>query len=86
MGTVACNSVDILFHARSSMRSIIGGAMSDYGTYRVKAKCLVEVYQDITCDGVYKAIDYALDAVDEWNVYSLDEAEVKRVLEVERLD
>jgi hypothetical protein len=28
----------------------------------------------------------ALDAVNEWNVYSLDEAEVKRVLEVERIN
>jgi hypothetical protein len=84
VGTVACNSVDIFFHARNTMRSTIGGAMSDYGTYRVKAKCMVEVYQDITCDDVYKAIDLALDAVNEWNIYSLDEAEVKRVLEVER--
>lgn len=85
MGTVACNSVDILHHVRSFMRNTFGGAMS-YGTYRVKAKCLVEVYQDITCDDVYKAIDLALDAVNEWNVYSLDETEVKRVLEVERID
>ena len=60
--------------------------MSEYGTWRVKAKCLVEVYQDFTCDGADKAVDLAIDAVNEWNVYSLDEAEVKRVIEVERLD
>ncbi len=60
--------------------------MSEYGTWRVKAKCLVVVYQDFTCDGADKAVDLAIDAVNEWNVYSLDEAEVKRVIEVERLD
>jgi hypothetical protein len=60
--------------------------MSEYGRWRVKAKCLVVVYQDFVCDGAEKAIDLAIDAVDEWNVYSLDEAEVQRVLEVERLD
>ena len=58
--------------------------MSDYGTYRVKAKCTVDVYQDITCDDVHKAIDLALDA-QEWQVYYVDEAEVKRVLEIERI-
>jgi hypothetical protein len=86
VGTVACNSVDILCHARSSMRNTFGGAMSDLHTYRVKAKCMVSVYQDITCDDVERAVYLALDAVNEWNVYSLDEAEVKRVLEVERID
>lgn len=86
MGTVACNSVDIFHHARSSMRNTFGGAMSDLHTYRVKAKCMVSVYQDITCDDVERAVYLALDAVNEWNVYSLDEAEVKRVLEVERID
>ena len=60
--------------------------MSDYGTYRVTAKCLVTVYQDITCDDVYQACDLAVDAVDEWQVWTLDEAEIKRVLEVERID
>ncbi len=86
MGTVAHDSVVIFCHARNCVRNTFGGAMSDYGTYRVKAKCLVEVYQDITCDDVYKAIDLALDANNEWRVYSLDETEVKRVLEVERID
>lgn len=86
MGTVACNSVDILCHDGSTMRNTFGGAMSDLHTYRVKAKCMVSVYQDITCDDVERAVYLALDAVNEWNVYSLDEAEVKRVLEVERID
>jgi hypothetical protein len=27
VGTVACNSVDIFYHARSSMRNTFGGAM-----------------------------------------------------------
>lgn len=60
--------------------------MSEYGTYRVKAKSLVVVYQDFTCDSADKAVDLALDAVDEWLVYSLDEAEIKRVIEIERID
>lgn len=66
------------------MRNTFGGAVSDYGTYRVKAKCVVEVYQDITCDDVHKAIELALDA-QEWQVYYVDEAEVKRVLGIERI-
>ena len=47
---------------------------------------MVIMYQDITCDDVYQACDLAVDAVNEWRVWSFDEAEVKHVLQVERID
>ena len=86
MGTSTPDMVAWLCHAGSTVYDTVGGTMSEYGRYRVKAKCMVVVYQDFMCDGADKAVDLAIDAVDEWNVYSLDEVEVKRVLEIERLD
>ena len=86
MGTITRDSVDIYCHTSNAMYDNGGSTMSDYGTYRVKAKCMVIMYQDITCDDVYQACDLAVDAVNEWRVWSFDEAEVKHVLQVERID
>ena len=86
MGTITPCGLACFCHTRNTKHDTSGGTMSDYGTYRVKAKCMVVMYQDITCDDVYQACDLAVDAVNEWRVWSFDEAEVKHVLQVERID
>jgi hypothetical protein len=68
------------------MYDTLGGAMSELHTYRVKARCMVDLYQYITADDVNEAVELALDAYNDWEVETLDDAEVKRVLEIERID
>jgi hypothetical protein len=59
--------------------------MSELNTYRVTAKCTVKIYQVFSAIDADDAVRLALDAVDEWDVWSFDEDEVKRVVEVENL-
>lgn len=68
------------------MRNTFGGAMSGLHTYRVKARCMVDLYQYVTADDVNVAVELALDAHNDWEVETLDDAEVKRVLQIERID
>ena len=60
--------------------------MSELHTYRIKARCMVDLYQYVTSDDVDRAIVLALDAHNEWQVETLDDAEVKRVLQIERIN
>lgn len=50
--------------------------MSKLHTYRVKARCMVDLYQYVTADDVNVAIELALDAHNDWEVETLDDAEV----------
>ena len=47
---------------------------------------MVDLYQYVTADDVDRAIELALDAYNEWQVETLDDAEVKRVLQIERIN
>jgi len=86
VGTITFHGLACVCYTRDTRHNVRSSTMSDYGTYRVKAKCMVVMYQDITCDDVYQACDLAVDAVNEWRVWSFDEAEVKHVLQVDRID
>ena len=86
MGTVAPDVVAWYCHTRCCMYDTFGGAMSGLHTYRVKARCMVDLYQYITADDVNVAVELALDAHNDWEVETLDDAEVKRVLQIERID
>jgi hypothetical protein len=86
VGTVAPDVVAWYYHTRHCVYDTFGGAMSGLHTYRVKARCMVDLYQYITADDVNVAVELALDAHNDWEVETLDDAEVKRVLEIERID
>jgi len=60
--------------------------MNEPHVYRIKARCMVDLYQYVTADDVDRAIELALDAYNEWQVETLDDAEVKRVLQIERIN
>jgi hypothetical protein len=60
--------------------------MSEPHVYRIRARCMVDLYQYVTADDVDRAIELALDAYNEWQVETLDDAEVKRVLQIERIN
>ena len=60
--------------------------MNGQHTYRVKARCMVDLYQYITADDVNVAVELALDAYKDWEVETLDDVEVRRVLQIERID
>jgi hypothetical protein len=47
---------------------------------------MVDLYQYVRADDVHVAVELALDAWDEWQVETLDDAEVKRVLQIERIE
>jgi hypothetical protein len=47
---------------------------------------MVDLYQYVTADDVNVAIELALDAYNDWEVETLDDAEVKRVIQIERID
>ena len=59
--------------------------MSKQGVYRVQAKALITIKRDIYALDVYDAVRLATDCIDEWEVYDWDDAEIKRVLDVEYL-
>ena len=86
MGTVAPDVVAWYCHTRRCVHDTLGGTMSGVHTYRVKARCMVDLYQYITADDVNVAVELALDAHNDWEVETLDDAEVKRVLQIERID
>jgi hypothetical protein len=62
--------------------------MSELHTYRVRARCMVDLYKYIKADDVDVAVELATDpyANHEWIVETLDDAEVQRVLQIERVD
>lgn len=62
-----------------------GDYMSEQGVYRVKAKAMVTVYRDIYALDIHDAVHLATERIDEWELYDWDEAEIKRVLDVEYL-
>lgn len=86
MGTITYDSVDIFRHARHTSHDTWSCAMSEPHVYRIKARCMVDLYQYVTADDVDRAIELALDAHNEWQVETLDDAEVKRVLQIERIN
>ena len=86
MGTVAPDMVARHYHTRRCVHDTLGGTMSGVHTYRVTARCMVDLYQYVTADDVNVAIELALDAYNDWEVETLDDAEVKRVLQIERID
>lgn len=86
MGTVACDSVDIFCHARHTSHDTWSCAMSEPHVYRIRARCMVDLYKYVTADDVDVAIELAIDGWNEWQVETLDDAEVKRVLQIERID
>jgi hypothetical protein len=47
---------------------------------------MVDLYKYVTADDVDVAIELAIDGWNEWQVETLDDAEVKRVLQIERID
>lgn len=59
--------------------------MSEAGVYRVQAKALITIKRDIYALDIYQAIELATERIDEWEVYDWDDAEIKRVLDVEYL-
>ena len=86
MGTVTPDVVARHYHTRRCVHDTLGGTMSGVHTYRVTARCMVDLYQYVTADDVNVAIELALDAHNDWEVETLDDAEVKRVLQIERID
>jgi len=60
----------------------------DLHVYRIRARCMVDLYKYIRADDVHVAIELATEpqTENEWIVETLDDAEVKRVLQVERID
>ena len=59
--------------------------MSEQGVYRVQAKALITIKRDIYALDVYDAVRLATERIDEWEVHDWDDAEIKRVLDVEYL-
>lgn len=59
--------------------------MSEQGVYRVKAKAMITVYRDVYALDIHDAVHLATERIDEWELYDWDEAEIKRVLDVEYL-
>ena len=86
MGTITLHGLACIWHAYDTRYDTRGGAMSGLHTYRVKARCMVDLYQYVTADDVNVAVELALDAHNDWEVETLDDAEVKRVLQIERID
>lgn len=86
MGTITLHGLACIWHAYDIRYDTRGGAMSGLHTYRVKARCMVDLYQYVTADDVNVAVELALDAHNDWEVETLDDAEVKRVLQIERID
>jgi hypothetical protein len=85
MGTVALYCVAFLWHTRGYPAITGGDAMSEQGVYRVQAKALITIKRDIYALDVYDAVRLATERIDEWEVHDWDDAEIKRVLDVEYL-
>ena len=86
MGTITLDWLACVCYTRDSKYNDRSSAMSGQHTYRVKARCMVDLYQYITADDVNVAVELALDAYKDWEVETLDDAEVRRVLQIERID
>ena len=85
MGTVAPDSAYLFCCPCCRWWHTGGGIMSEQGVYRVKAKALITVYRDVYALDVYDAVKLATERIDEWELYDWDEADIKRVLDVEYL-
>lgn len=59
--------------------------MSEVGVYRIKAKAMVTIYRDIYATDIHEAVRLATERIDEWELHDWDEADIKRVLDVEYL-
>lgn len=85
MGTVALYCVPVLRYTFCCVWCIGGAHMSEQGVYRVKAKALITIKRDIYALDIHDAVHLATERIDEWEVYDWDDAEIKRVLDVEYL-
>lgn len=86
MGTITLDWLACVCYTRDRKYNDRSSAMSEVHTYRVKARCMVDLYQYVYADDVNVAIELALDAHNDWEVETLDDAEVKRVLQIDRVD
>ena len=85
MGTVKVHSASECGYPCCRFTFLCGDTMSEQGVYRVQAKALITIKRDIYALDVYDAVRLATDCIDEWEVYDWDDAEIKRVLDVEYL-
>lgn len=85
MGTVKVHSAPECGYPCCCFTFLCGDTMSEQGVYRVQAKALITIKRDIYALDVYDAVRLATDCIDEWEVYDWDDAEIKRVLDVEYL-
>lgn len=85
MGTGEVHSAPVCGYPRCRFAIVCGDTMSEQGVYRVKAKATLTIYRDIYALDVYDAVKLATERIDEWELYDWDDAEVKRVLDVEYL-
>lgn len=86
MGTVTFHGLACVCYTLDRKYDYRSSAMNGQHTYRVKARCMVDLYQYITADDVNVAVELALDAYKDWEVETLDDVEVRRVLQIERID
>lgn len=85
MGTVAFHSASVFRYPCRRVWFIGGDLMSEAGIYRVKAKALITIKRDIYALDIHDAVHLATERIDEWDVYDWEEADIKRVLDVEYL-
>lgn len=85
MGTGKVHSAPECGYPCCRFTFLCGDTMSKQGVYRVQAKALITIKRDIYALDVYDAVRLATDCIDEWEVYDWDDAEIKRVLDVEYL-
>jgi predicted nucleotidyltransferase component of viral defense system len=85
VGTVAVYHAPVSCYPCCHVAITGGDGMSEQGVYRVKAKALITVYRDVYALDIYDAIHLATERIDEWELYDWDEADIKRVLDVEYL-
>jgi len=85
VGTGEVHSAPVCGYPCCRIAIVCGDTMSEQGVYRVKAKATLTIYRDIYALDVYDAVKLATERIDEWELYDWDDAEVKRVLDVEYL-
>lgn len=85
MGTGKVHSAPECGYPCCRFAIVCGDTMSEQGVYRIRAKALITIKRDIYADDIHHAVHLAIERIDEWEVYDWDEAEIKRVLDVEYL-
>ena len=85
MGTVKVHSAPKCGYPCCRIAIVCGDTMSEQGVYRVKAKALITIKRDIYALDIHDAVHLATERIDEWDVYDWEEADIKRVLDVEYL-